>query len=253
MNNEKQIKIKPLCIVLVSGGMDSLVTASIANIENEMAFLHLNYGQRTEERELKAFNDIADFYGVKKRLVVDVRNLKEIGGSALTDERIEVPTQPPSIPPLKKGGEGGIKKEGQWGVKIPITYVPFRNAHLLSIAVSWAEVIGAKKIYIGAVEEDSSGYPDCREVFYNAFEKAIDAGTKPETKIEIITPLIHMKKSAIVKKGVELGAPFHLTWSCYKNNDIACGECDSCRLRLKGFREAGVEDPIKYREVGGCR
>ena len=238
MNNEKQIKIKPLCIVLVSGGMDSLVTASIANIENEMAFLHLNYGQRTEERELKAFNDIADFYGVKKRLVVDVRYLKEIGGSALTDKKIAVPLRTP---------------DSELTTGIPLTYVPFRNAHLLSIAVSWAEVIGAKKIYIGAVEEDSSGYPDCREVFYNAFEKAIDAGTKPETKIEIITPLIHMKKSAIVKKGVELGAPFHLTWSCYKNNDIACGECDSCRLRLKGFREAGVEDPIKYREVGGGR
>ncbi|MBI3399257.1 MAG: 7-cyano-7-deazaguanine synthase QueC [Deltaproteobacteria bacterium] len=209
--------------------MDSLVTAAIANLENEVAFLHLNYGQRTEQRELKAFNDIADFYGVKKRLVVDVKYLKEIGGSALTDERIEVPPHIPHPTP-----------------HIPITYVPFRNAHLLSIAVSWAEVLGAKRIYIGAVEEDSSGYPDCREVFYKAFEKAIDAGTKPETKIEIVTPLIHMKKSAIVKKGVELGAPFHLTWSCYKNIDIACGECDSCRLRLKGFKEAGGVDPIKY-------
>src|SRR3990172_12414576 len=193
---ENKMNSKPLAVALVSGGMDSLVTAAIANLKHEMAFLHLNYGQRTEKRELRAFNDIADFYGVRKRLVVDVKYLKEIGGSALTDERIEVPTQPPSIPPLKKEGEGGIKKEGHWGVKIPITYVPFRNAHLLSIAVSWAEVIVAQKIYIGAVEEDSSGYPDCREVFYNAFEKAIEAGTKPETKIEIITPLIHMKKSA---------------------------------------------------------
>lgn len=230
------LKTKPLAIVLVSGGMDSLVTAAIANLENEMAFLHLNYGQRTEARELKAFNDIADFYGVKKRLVVDVKYLKEIGGSALTDEKIAVPLQADNSAILSPQSA------------IPITYVPFRNAHLLSITVSWAEVIGARKVYIGAVEEDSSGYPDCREVFYKAFEKAIDAGTKPETKIKIITPLIRMKKSAIVKKGIELGAPFHLTWSCYKNNDIACGVCDSCRLRLKGFREAGIVDPIPYQK-----
>lgn len=240
MNNEKQMKTKPLSIVLVSGGMDSLVTAAIANLESEMTFLHLNYGQRTEKRELKAFNDIADFYGVKKKLIVDVGYLKKIGGSALTDKRIEVPVQSHILPPTP---DTGIRGQAS---NIPITYVPFRNAHLLSIAVSWAEVIGAKKIYIGAVEEDSSGYPDCREIFYMAFEKAIDAGTKPETKIEIVTPLIHMKKSAIVKKGVELNAPFHLTWSCYKSKDIACGECDSCRLRLKGFKEARVVDPIKY-------
>ncbi|MBI3753511.1 MAG: 7-cyano-7-deazaguanine synthase QueC [Deltaproteobacteria bacterium] len=230
------MKTKPLAIVLVSGGMDSLVTAAIANLENEMAFLHLNYGQRTEARELKAFNDIADFYGVKKRLVVDVKYLKEIGGSALTDEKIAVPLQADNSAILSPQSA------------IPITYVPFRNAHLLSIAVSWAEVIGAKRIYIGAVEEDSSGYPDCREIFYKAFEKVMDAGTRPESKIEIATPLIRMKKSAIVKKGFELGAPFHLTWSCYKNNDIACGVCDSCRLRLKGFREAGIVDPIPYQK-----
>ncbi|MBI5327444.1 MAG: 7-cyano-7-deazaguanine synthase QueC [Deltaproteobacteria bacterium] len=245
---ELKTENKPIAIVLVSGGMDSLVAAAIASLEHETAFLHLNYGQRTEKRELKAFNDIADFYKVEKRLVVDVKYLREIGGSALTDERIEVPAHTPHPIP-----------------HIPITYVPFRNAHLLSIAVSWAEVIGAKKIYIGAVEEDSSGYPDCREVFYKAFEKAIDAGTKPETRIEIITPLIHMKKLAIVKKGMELNAPFHLTWSCYLppyplflgtdlksvptggHGEVACGECDSCRLRLKGFREAGVDDPIPYK------
>lgn len=244
------MKNKPLSIVLVSGGMDSLVTAAIASLENELAFLHVNYGQRTETRELKAFNDIADFYNVKKRLVVDVKYLKEIGGSALTDESIEVPVSHPSPSPLPSGergrGEGSNAAIRNLQSAIPITYVPFRNAHLLSIAVSWAEVIGAKKIYIGAVEEDSSGYPDCREIFYKAFEKAIDAGTKPETKIEIVTPLIRMKKSAIVKKGLELNAPFHLTWSCYKDNDIACGVCDSCRLRLKGFKEAGVKDPIEY-------
>jgi 7-cyano-7-deazaguanine synthase len=127
-----------------------------------------------------------------------------------------------------------------------VTYVPFRNAHLLAIAVSWSEVIGANRIYIGAVEEDSSGYPDCREVFYQAFNKVIETGTRPDTRAEIITPLIHMNKSAIVKKGVELGAPFHLTWSCYQNNESACGRCESCALRLKGFREAGVKDPILY-------
>lgn len=243
ISNAQNSEEKKLAIVLVSGGMDSLVTAAMANFENEIAFLHVNYGQRTETRELKAFNDIADFYNVKKRLVVDIKYLKEIGGSALTEERIEVPVSHPSPSPLPSGERG--RGEG-WQSAIPITYVPFRNAHLLSIAVSWAEVIGAKKIYIGAVEEDSSGYPDCREIFYRAFEKAIDAGTKPETKIEIITPLIHIKKSQIVKKGLELNAPFHLTWSCYKSETKACGKCDSCRLRLKGFKEAGAADSIEY-------
>jgi len=216
-------------VVLVSGGMDSCVTAAIANLEFKMAFLHLNYGQRTEGRELKAFNDIADFYRVDKRFVVDVAYLKQIGGSALTDKNIDVPvvSNNPST--------------------IPITYVPFRNAHLLSIATSWAETIGAGNIFIGAVEEDSSGYPDCREGFYNAFQKVIDAGTKPNTSVEIVTPLIHMKKGEIVKRGLELKAPFELTWSCYKNENTACGECDSCCLRLKGFNVAGVEDPIPYR------
>jgi 7-cyano-7-deazaguanine synthase len=222
-------------IVLVSGGMDSLVTAAIANVEHQLSFLHINYGQRTEKRELRAFHDIASFYNVDHRLIADVGYLKEIGGSALTDKHIEVPTK--SLPPSKRST---IYPE------IPPTYVPFRNAHLLSIATSWAEVIGASKIFIGAVEEDSSGYPDCREVFYKAFQQAIREGTKPETSVEIITPLIHMRKSAIIKKGVELNAPFHLTWSCYKNEAIACGACDSCVLRLKGFDEAGVTDPITY-------
>lgn len=228
------MKRKKLAIVLVSGGMDSLVTAAIASLENELAFLHVNYGQRTEKRELKAFNDIADFYNVKKRFVVDIGYLKKIGGSALTDKKIEVPL--PTDNSAIRNSQSAI----------PITYVPFRNAHLLSIAVSWAEVIGVKKIYIGAVEEDSSGYPDCREIFYKAFEKAIRAGTKPDTKIDIVAPLIHLKKKGIVKKGLELNAPFHLTWSCYKNDTKACGKCDSCRLRLKGFNEAGIKDVIEY-------
>ncbi len=217
-------------IVLVSGGLDSAVTAAMA-ISREgtdrVAFLHVNYGQRTEERELKSFNDIAGYYGVKKRLIADISYLKEIGGSALTDESIEVPT-------------GGLS-EG-----IPVTYVPFRNAHLLSIAVSWAEAIGAKDAYIGAVEEDSSGYPDCREGFFKAFEAAASLGTRPGAGVRIITPLIHLRKSEIVKKGVELKAPLHLTWSCYRDSAAACGACDSCILRLRGFSEAGEKDPIPY-------
>lgn len=216
-------------IVLVSGGMDSCVSAAIAAQEGSPAFLHVNYGQRTEERELRAFNEIADFYGVKERLSVDISHLKAIGGSALTDNKIEVP-------------KGDLKRED-----IPATYVPFRNAHLLAIAVSWAEVLGARGVYIGAVEEDGSGYPDCRRDFFDAFEKAASLGTRPGSDIRIVTPLIAMRKSDIVRRGVLLGAPLHLTWSCYKDEAAACGECDSCLLRLRGFEDAGVEDPVRYR------
>ncbi len=229
-----------LAIVLVSGGMDSCVTAAIANEQFRLAFLHVNYGQRTEARELRAFNGIADFYKVEKRLAVSIEHLKVIGGSSLTDTNIPVPeTDSLRTQNLK------LKTSS-----IPSTYVPFRNAHLLSIATSWAEVLGATRIFIGAVEEDSSGYPDCREVFYQAFNKVIEMGTKPETRIAIVTPLIHLKKSAIVRKAEELGAPLHLTWSCYQNSDSACGKCESCTLRLKGFKEAGVEDPIPYDKTG---
>ncbi len=224
---------RELAVVLLSGGMDSCVTAAIANDKYELALLHVNYGQRTEDRELRSFNDIADLYGVRRRLVLSLRYLKQIGGSALTDETIPVPEPRAQNHELRTHS-------------VPVTYVPFRNAHLLAVATSWAEVIGATKIFIGAVEEDSSGYPDCREVFYHAFNKAIETGTKPETRIEIVTPLIHLKKSEIVKKGMELHAPFHLTWSCYRNSERACGRCESCLLRLKGFREAGVKDPIPY-------
>ncbi len=232
---------KDLAIVLLSGGMDSCVTAAIANQEYRLAFLHVNYGQRTEARELRAFNEIASFYKAENLLTVSIEHLKAIGGSSLTDTTISVPEVNASLSvssdvPLKSSVLAGI----------PSTYVPFRNAHLLSIATSWAEVISASKIFIGAVEEDSSGYPDCRETFYRAFNKVIEMGTKPETRVEIVTPLIHMKKSEIVKKGMELGAPFHLTWSCYQASDKACGLCDSCALRLKGFREAGMKDPIPY-------
>lgn len=216
-------------IVLVSGGMDSCVTAAIAELENtHLAFLHISYGQRTEARERKAFNDIADHYKVKDRLDVSIEYLAKIGGSSLTDESIAV-------------------AEADLGSKeIPTSYVPFRNANMLSIAVSWAEVIGASSIYIGAVAEDSSGYPDCRPEFHEAFQNVIETGTKPDTHIQIRTPIIHKSKAEIVKKGVELSAPLHLTWSCYRSEDLACGICDSCALRLRGFARAGIKDPISY-------
>ena len=226
---------KEIGVVLVSGGMDSCVTAAMARQHGEMAFLHVKYGQRTERRELKAFHDIADYYGVRQRLVAHIAHLGGIGGSSLTDRRMEVSVS----------GEADMDHR-----EIPTSYVPFRNAHLLTIAVSWAEVIGANKIFIGAVEEDSSGYPDCRKVFYEAFNRLIEVGTKPETKIEVVTPMIGMKKWEIVEKGVQLGAPLSLTWSCYQNEDVACGRCDSCALRLRAFRRAGVEDPILYETEG---
>lgn len=219
---------KELAIVLVSGGMDSCVTTAIADEKYELALLHVSYGQRTEERELKSFHAIADYYNVKKRLSASIEYLKKIGGSSLTDENISV-------------SEANLENKD-----IPTSYVPFRNTHLLAIAVSWAEVTGASKIFIGAVEEDSSGYPDCRKEYYQALNKLIDVGTKPDTHIEVITPLIDMKKDEIVRKGVELSAPLHLTWSCYKNIDKACGVCDSCALRIRGFKKAGIKDPIEY-------
>ncbi len=218
-----------LAICLVSGGMDSCVTAAIANEENdELAFLHVSYGQRTEKREREAFEALADHYNVKSRLVISLEHLAKIGGSSLTDDRIAVTAANLSAP------------------GIPSSYVPFRNAHLLSAAVSWGEVIKASAIYIGAVAEDSSGYPDCRPEFYDAFQNVVDIGTKPETRITMETPVIAMRKSEIVQRGIELGAPLHLTWSCYKESESACGNCDSCALRLRAFREAGVVDPIPY-------
>ena len=221
---------KSLAIVSVSGGLDSCVTAAIAAQDYELALIHVNYGQRTEKRELKAFHDIADYYNVEKRLVIDFRHLAEIGGSSLTDNSIEV------------------TKANLESKEIPTSYVPFRNANILTAAVSWGEVIGAKAVFIGAVYEDSSGYPDCRPNFFEAFQKAVDLGTKPETEIKILTPIIHMTKAQIIKKGLELNAPLHLTWSCYQNEDEACGVCDSCALRLRGFQELGVEDLIPYKQ-----
>jgi 7-cyano-7-deazaguanine synthase len=221
---------RPLAIVLVSGGMDSCVCLAEAAREYEVAALHINYGQRTEARELRAFTDLADHYGVTRRLVADISYLKAIGGSSLVDAALPVET--------------GLPGPGQG---VPSTYVPFRNAHILSVGVSWAEVIGAGALYIGAVEEDGSGYPDCRREFYDRFEAAANAGTRPETRIEIVTPLIRLDKGAIVRRGLELGAPLELTWSCYTEEDRACGVCESCRLRLRGFAKAGVTDPLPYR------
>lgn len=218
-----------LAVCLVSGGMDSCVTAAIAHEENEeTAFLHVSYGQLTEARELRAFEEIANYYTVKKRLAVSIEQLAKIGGSSLTDTEVPV-------------SEANLSSQ-----EIPTSYVPFRNAHLLSIAASWAEVLGARCIYIGAVAEDSSGYPDCRPEFYEAFERAIEVGTRPETVIKIRTPVIAMTKSEIVLKGLELKAPLALTWSCYQASDAACGHCDSCALRLRAFRLAGIADPLPY-------
>ncbi len=226
---EEEVDGPQLAICLVSGGMDSCVTAAIAREENdELAFLHVSYGQRTEQREHEAFVALADHYDVKRRLVISLEHLARIGGSSLTDERMPVT-------------KADLSSAG-----IPSSYVPFRNAHLLAVAASWGEVIKANAIYIGAVAEDSSGYPDCRPEFYEAFQNVLDLGTKPETHLRIETPVIAMRKSEIVRRGIELGAPLHLTWSCYKESESACGNCDSCALRLRAFSEAGETDPIAY-------
>jgi 7-cyano-7-deazaguanine synthase len=223
---------RPKAVVLLSGGMDSCVTAAIANQSHQLALLHASYGQRTQARERRAFEEVADFYGVSERLLIHLDSLAQIGGSALTDRGIAVPESEETVAPT---------------AGIPITYVPFRNAHFLSAAVSWAEVIGANAIFIGAVAEDSSGYPDCRPEYYRAFAELVRQGTKPETHIEIVTPVIAMRKFEIVRRGKQLGAPLNLTWSCYQSEDEACGTCDSCRLRLRAFAEAGLSDPIAYR------
>jgi 7-cyano-7-deazaguanine synthase len=214
-------------VVLLSGGMDSCVCVSLAARDHQAAAVHISYGQRTEERERRSFSAICDHLGIRDRLLVRNEALRAIGGSALTDPNIAVP------------------ESHDVGHDIPVTYVPFRNAHFLSIAVSWAEVLDAEKVYIGAVEQDSSGYPDCRPAYYQAFNQVVKTGTKAG-RIEIVTPLIAMRKAEIVRLGLELNAPFDLTWSCYSREDSACGSCDSCVLRLRAFREAGAVDPIPY-------
>ncbi|MFT5365071.1 MAG: 7-cyano-7-deazaguanine synthase [Candidatus Latescibacterota bacterium] len=219
-----------LAIVLLSGGLDSCVTTAVASQNHDLALLHLNYGQRTWQREDQAFTDIANHYNVpsKRRRTVNMQYLADIGGSALTDSTIPVP-------------EADLNSN-----QVPITYVPFRNAHLLCLATSWAEIIGANAIYIGVVEEDSSGYPDCTEAFCKTFAQAIEAGTHPDNHIELRTPIIRNNKTQIVQLGHDLKAPIHLTWSCYQNNETACGRCDSCALRLRAFKQAGFSDPIPY-------
>jgi 7-cyano-7-deazaguanine synthase len=221
--NQDQLR----AVVLLSGGMDSCVCAALAVRDHDAAALHISYGQRTEERERRAFAAICDRLGIRDRLIIRNEIFRAIGGSALTDSNIEVP------------------ESHAIGTDIPVTYVPFRNAHFLSAAVSWAEVMGADKIYIGAVEQDSSGYPDCRPAYYDAFNAVVKTGTK-EGRIEIVTPLIAMRKAAIIRLGLELGAPLDLTWSCYSQEDCACGVCDSCVLRLRAFQEAGETDRIAY-------
>ena len=218
-----------VAVCLVSGGLDSCVAAAEAKeMGLRLAFLHVNYGQLTQSRERRAFESIADHYGVVTRLSVDLDYLGIIGGSALTDRSVALP-------------EGDLER-----TEIPPSYVPFRNGNLLSIAASWAENLKAEYIFVGAVEEDSSGYPDCRETFFDAFEQLIEVGTRPETKLKIVTPLIHLTKHEIVVRGLELAAPLELTWSCYQNEEVACGRCDSCFLRLRGFQQAGIADPVPY-------
>ncbi len=220
--------MKPIAVVLVSGGLDSCVTATLAKQTHQLALLHVQYGQRTQERELIAFHAVADELQADYRLITSLDHLSAIGGSSLTDLSM-------SVTPADLSSQ-----------EIPTSYVPFRNAHLLAIATSWAEVLQAKAIFIGAVEEDSSGYPDCRASFFKAFESLIANGTRPETQITIETPLIHLSKSQIVTLGLEHQAPLHLTWSCYQSTTQACGECDSCALRLRGFYRAQITDPIPY-------
>ncbi len=220
-----------LAVVSLSGGLDSCVAAAMARAGGfELALLHADYGQLTEQRERRAFDAIADHYAVPphRRLVISFENLRQIGGSALTDPSIPLP-------------EGDLHREG-----VPVSYVPFRNAHLLATCVSWAEVLGASAIFVGFVEEDSSGYPDCREAFLRSFEQTANLGTKPVTRLAFHAPLLHLRKADIVRQGLALGAPLHLSWSCYQGEQAACGRCDSCALRLRGFKEAGIADPIPY-------
>ena len=218
---------KAICIL--SGGMDSTLASYMAkNDEYEIIAVHFNYGQRTQDRELKAFRDICDDLKILEKYEIDIPFFTQIGASALTDKTIDVPT-------------GGIE------AGVPITYVPFRNGIFLSITAAIAEKEGATAMYIGVVQEDSSGYPDCTDQFIQDITKAINQGTKEETKIEIITPLVHLTKAQIVEEAIKLNVPLEHTWSCYKEEIEACGVCDSCRLRLNGFKIAGVKDPIPYK------
>lgn len=222
---------KKLAVVAVSGGLDSCVTTAIASKDYNLALVHINYGQRTETKELDSFHKIANFYNVDRKLVIDFTHFQKIGGSSLTDKSIQV------------------TKADLNNKEVPTSYVPFRNANILAACVSWAEIIGACKIFIGAVHEDSSGYPDCRPEFFRSFEETIKIGTKPETEIKIETPIINLDKKEIIKLGLDLNAPLEMTWSCYCNENEACGICDSCGLRLRGFQSLNKVDPIPYKEI----
>ena len=218
---------KAVCII--SGGMDSTLASYMMKQKGyEIIGVHFNYGQLTEAKELECFENICKSLHVKNKYILDMGFFTQLGASALTDKSIEVPTS---------GLEDGI----------PVTYVPFRNGIFLSMAAAIAEKEGAEVITIGVVEEDSSGYPDCKEEYIKAMQKAINLGTKPTTNIIIEMPLVHLKKSQIVKEAIKYDVPLELTWSCYKDTQKACGVCDSCRLRLNGFKEAGIDDPIPYR------
>lgn len=237
-------------VVLLSGGMDSCVCAAIAARDYDASAMHVMYGQRTEERERRAFEGICERLGIQRRMVLKIDALRQIGGSALTDRTIAVPTADAEFSGRATNDTGSsttatAAARNDSRSNVPVTYVPFRNAHFLSAATSWAEVLGAERILIGAVEQDSSGYPDCRPAYYEAFNEVIHTGTA-EGNIRIETPLIHLKKSEIVTLGLELRAPFDLTWSCYSREDAACGACESCVLRLRAFAAAGARDPIPY-------
>ncbi|MBK7105307.1 MAG: 7-cyano-7-deazaguanine synthase QueC [Ignavibacteriae bacterium] len=222
---------KELAVVAVSGGLDSCVTTAIANQDYDLALVHINYGQKTESKELQSFHKIADYFKANKKLVIDFTHFQKIGGSSLVDKSMQ------------------ISRANLNNKEVPTSYVPFRNANILAACVSWAEIIGAKRIFIGAVFEDSSGYPDCRPEFFQSFEHTANLGTKPETQIKIETPIIHLTKKEIIKLGLELKAPLQLTWSCYSNDEEACGVCDSCALRLRGFQSLNIVDPIPYKEI----
>jgi len=232
---------RPRAVVCLSGGMDSCVCATLAARNYEVYAIHFSYGQRTEARELHSAQEVARIVGVRELLPLRIDLFRRIGGSALTDHSIAVPAA---------SGDESFTGESRTGTEVPVTYVPFRNAHFLSAAVSWAEVLGAKTVFIGAVEQDSSGYPDCRPAYYDAFNQLIKMGTK-EGDIRVETPLIAMRKNEIVRLGVELGAPFHVSWSCYSGETEACGVCESCILRLRAFREARAIDPIPYAVASG--
>ncbi|HEX4022020.1 MAG TPA: 7-cyano-7-deazaguanine synthase QueC [Acidobacteriaceae bacterium] len=224
---------RPRAVVCLSGGMDSAVCTALAVRDYETYAVHFSYGQRTEQRELLSARKVAGILEIRRFLPLRIDLFRQIGGSALTDITIPIPNAPP------------VEQIGQSGAEIPVTYVPFRNAHFLAAAVSWAEVLGAKKVFIGAVEQDSSGYPDCRPAYYEAFQQLIRTGTR-DGDIQVVTPLIALKKSQIVQLGLELDAPFHVTWSCYTGESEACGVCESCALRLRAFSDAGAVDPIPY-------